>query len=424
MTADIARILVGGYAAFWALYLLLLPLVAALTKARKRAPVKLEPEGWPKIAVIVPGRNAEQVIARCVHSLRACHYPREKLDIYVVADHCADRTAESAMEAGAAVLIRDDGPQGKTYALAWALYELSNRGCTPDLYVIVDATAVVDGNFLSAMAEAWRQGEDIISSRPALSPENRSWYARCLGLMLVHRNLQCRAREKLGLSALLEGRGMAYSRGYVERFGWRLALPRVQGSHPTQDWRHAVRAVEQGYRVAFAESARLTTPLRGSFAEATQQGARWERGRLINAGTYAVRLLLLGLWERDPVKLFAALDAIQPPVAILGGLSVGIAVTGFLGPAVRLLRAGGFIPLSLVCLYGLCVALRGRRDGIEARIIIWGPLYLAWRCASFVLAWAFVDRIGLGWRSTDAAGRLNRRAPSPASGESTSKPPA
>ena len=73
---------------------------------------------------------------------------------------------------------------------------------------------------------------------------------------------------------------------------------------------------------------------------------------MLNSGTHAPWLLVRGFRQRDLVKVFAALDAIQPPVAILGGLHVGIAVTGFLGSAVGLLRAGAFIRLITWTLRG------------------------------------------------------------------------
>jgi cellulose synthase/poly-beta-1,6-N-acetylglucosamine synthase-like glycosyltransferase len=343
----------------------------------------------PTIAVIVPAHNMEMVIVRCVESLKACRYPVKKFEIVVVADHCTDETAVRARQAGVSVLEREVGPAGKTYALAWALEELDSRRLHPDQYVITDATAWVEQDFLRALAARWMHGEDIVVGRSVVATENQQWFARCLALTLVHRNLQNGCRERLGLSSLIEGRGMAYSRRYIERFGWSLALPTSASasSHPTEDWRHGVRAVEHGYRVAFAGDARVVTPLRETLSAATQQGVRWERGRMSNAMTHGLRVLWLGIRERNLRKLLAALDAIQPPVAILGALCVVIAAfAAFLprGPRIDIL---GFVPLALVGLYGVVVAAYGRKEGIKLTTIAWAPVYLAWRSLAFVLAW-------------------------------------
>jgi len=403
-TVEFVQAIVTAYATVWALYLLLFPVVASLWKSRAKALKNTLDTEYPTIAVIIPARNMGQVIGRCIGSLRTCHYPADKVDFYVVADHCSDDTAGRAQEAGATVLARQDGLPGKTYTLAWALEELRVRGITHELYVIVDATVQVTATFLVALAKRWQQGEDIITSHPRLSAENQAWYARCLGLMLVHRNLQNSSRERLHLSALLEGRGMAYSQSYIRRFGWHLALPKLnRGLHPTEDWRHGVQAVEQGYRVAFAQDAWITTPLRNSLIHATKQGSRWERGRMVNAATHALRVLLRGLWRRDLIKIFAALDAIQPPVAILGALSLGLAITSAFLPSASLMRLASLAPLPFVLLYGVGVALRGRREGIGIVAIAWAPLYIAWRCITFALAWGCLDRIRLG-RAQKGAG--------------------
>jgi cellulose synthase/poly-beta-1,6-N-acetylglucosamine synthase-like glycosyltransferase len=313
--------------------------------------------------------------------------------IYVLADHCTDDTAARAEAAGATVLLRQHGPRGKTYTIAWGIETLTQRGIKPDLYVIVDATTRVEPRFLAAMTHCWQQGEDIIACRATVSAANQQWYARCLAFMLVHRNLQGWCRERLGLSAWLEGRGMAYSREYIERFGWQLALPTgLQASHPTEDWRHGVRVVEEGYRVAFAPDAIVVSPLRNTLVEATKQGARWERGRLINALTHALRLLRHGVQQRKPIKVVAALDATQPPVALLGAFAACIALLALTFPSLNRLGVWVFAPFMLVCLYGFMVAVKGYREGLQFFTILWAPLYVIWRCISFILGWVFFDR--------------------------------
>jgi cellulose synthase/poly-beta-1,6-N-acetylglucosamine synthase-like glycosyltransferase len=348
----------------------------------------------------------ERVIARCVESLKACDFPKDKLEIYVTADHCTDDTAERARAAGASVLIRDEGQRGKTYTLAWTLDVFAGRGIAPDVYVIVDATARVDSGFLDAITARCIEGENIVISHPVVDPENQQWFAQCMGLTLAHRNLQNWARERLGLSAFIGGRGMAYSRRYIQRFGWSLALPTSSrfGSHPTEDYRHGVRAVEQGYRAAFADDARVFTPLRDSLSAATEQGVRWERGRMINALTDSPRLLLLGLRQRNLVKVLSALDGIQPPVAILIGFCAGVAVFSAAVPGSRLGMILGFVPLLLIGIYGLAVIAQGKRDGIKLRTAIWAPVYVAWRCMSFALAWTKLDRLNPSSRTKQSDG--------------------
>ncbi|ETX01444.1 MAG: hypothetical protein ETSY1_07420 [Candidatus Entotheonella factor] len=380
------------YVTMWILYLFFFPLAAGFRGPRRR---RAEPvrTGSPRLAIIIPAYNMADVIGDCVASLRHDTDRMDHVAVYVVADHCTDDTAERALAAGAQVLTRQEGMRGKTYTLAWTFDQLGQLDVVPDLHVIVDATAQVSPGFLQAFSESWRQGEDIIASRAVVSPTNQKWFAQCLGLMLIHRYLQGWYRERLGLSAWLEGRGMAYSRDYIERFGWRLALPAEQkSSHPTEDWRHGVRAAEQGYRVAFAPEAKVLTPLRRTFVEATKQNARWERGRFLNAVTHALRLLGQGLKQRRALKIFAALDGMQPPVALLGGAACALALWQVCFPAWSAAGLWVYVPLGLVGMYSLMVAYRGHFEGIHFITLFWAPLYVIWRCASFVLAWVFLDQ--------------------------------
>lgn len=393
----IARLLaavLATYATFWALFVVLVPLFGQLRRKRPAVSGPRARTDMPSVAVIVPSHDMEAVIVRCVQSLRAMRYPADRLQVFVVADHCTDRTAAQAESAGATVLVRDDGPPGKTYTIAWTLAALRQRGIRPDLYVVTDATAHVKASFLGALVARWQQGEDIVVAHSLVDVANQKWFAQCLGLTLVHRNMQNLARERLGLSALVEGRGMAYSSEYIDRFGWNLALPTSNdpSAHPTEDWRHGVRVVEHGYRVAFADDAHVYTPLRDTLSAATQQGMRWERGRMANAATHGVKVLVQAIRKREARMIFAALDAIQLPVAVLGALCV---LTGLLAVAIPgpgWLHALGLAPVIMVGIYGLFVIAQGQREGIRASAIAWAPVYVLWRCASFVLAFVAPGR--------------------------------
>ena len=387
--------LVGLIACFWALYLLVVPLLVA----GRRESIKRIDESdseYPLIVVLVPAHEMERFVGRCVRSIIGCGYPRDRVEVFVIADNCTDETVDQAESAGATALSRNEEPRGKTYALAWGICELDQRGVQPDLFVVVDATVEVAPGFLAALAMRIGGGEHIVVGHAAVHPGNKKWFTQCIGLSMAHRNLQNSAREQLGLSTLIEGRAMAYSRTYIGRHGWRLALPETgnSGSHPTEDWRHGVRAVENGYRVAYEARARVFTPLRESLGDATRQGIRWEQGRTGNAMTYGLELARKGFRKRRAVQIMTALDAMQPPVAILGGVGLVLAAVAFyLGAALTLpVLFVCIAPMVLVGLYSTIVLRQGYRDGIAPVNVLWAPVYVAWRCMAFVIAIGFMVR--------------------------------
>ena len=54
-----------------------------------------------KIGVIIAARNEEVVIGQLIKSIKAQNYPKELIDIFVVADNCTDQTALVAKGEGA-----------------------------------------------------------------------------------------------------------------------------------------------------------------------------------------------------------------------------------------------------------------------------------------------------------------------------------
>ena len=389
LVINILTTLVVLVASFWACYVLLVPLIAMVRSVFNKTAMRVPIIGdLPRVAVLIPAHNMERYASSCIDSILACAYPQDRIDVYVTADHCTDRTAILASSKGAVVLVREVEPRGKTYTLAWTIEMLKGMGKPYDLYVIVDATARVDKGFLEGLVARWADGAQIIIGHPIVDPDNLQWFARCLGLTLAHRNLQNWSRNAVGLSAFIGGRGMAYDKSYIERFGWTLALPTAEygSSHPTEDWRHGVRVVEHGYRVAFAYGAKLYTPLRESFDAATEQGVRWERGRLINMASHGFALLVRGVKELDSHKIAAGLDAIQPPVAVLAGGSILVALVNFLAPSWFVMPYLGVFPLAVIAIYSVAVIAQGHKDGIKPRTILWAPVYIVWRCTAFARA--------------------------------------
>ena len=222
---EIVRAILIVYVAFWTCYVVLPPLLAIFGRSRNACPARgVDDAVMPRIAVLIPAHNMEAVIADCLDSLWSCGYPRDLVRIFVIADHCTDQTAERAEACGATALNRNVGPAGKTYALGWTIDELAHRRVDADLYVITDATARVKSGFLAAFAARWLQGEDIAIGHSVLDSKNTRWFAQCLGLALVHRTVQKPCPGASGLSALIIGCGMAYSRQYIQQI-W--AAPRV-----------------------------------------------------------------------------------------------------------------------------------------------------------------------------------------------------
>ena len=96
-------------------------LIASIPKPRLSNSIS-NSEKIHRFAILIPAHNEEEIIGLTVRKILELDYPRDHFKIYVVADHCQDRTAEMACLAGAECLERTVEPKGrKGYALAWLL---------------------------------------------------------------------------------------------------------------------------------------------------------------------------------------------------------------------------------------------------------------------------------------------------------------
>ena len=113
------------------------------------------PEAEPgRYAVLIAARNEQAVLGPLLDSIRAQDYPRERLDIFVVADNCTDSTALVAAAHGATVFQRFDRQRvGKGYALQFLLEKLWSA-CPAgeyDGYFVFDADNLLDPGYIREM---------------------------------------------------------------------------------------------------------------------------------------------------------------------------------------------------------------------------------------------------------------------------------
>ncbi len=57
----------------------------------------MQSEDLPSVSVIVPSKNAAHLITECLQSVRAAHYPKDKLEIILVDNGSVDTTVEIAL---------------------------------------------------------------------------------------------------------------------------------------------------------------------------------------------------------------------------------------------------------------------------------------------------------------------------------------
>ena len=230
-----------------------------------------------RYAVMISARNEEEVIGELIASLKAQNYPKDKLDIYVVADNCTDRTADAAREAGAIVYERfDQVHKGKGFALGYLLHELrADVGESGyDGFFVFDADNIVDENFVAEMNKVFDTGDyaALTSYRNSKNFAD-NWISAGYGLWFMRETRFLNfPRMLLGTNCAISGTGFLISAGVVkENGGWPYHLL-------TEDIEFSANCALKGQRIGYCETAILYDEQPTTFRQSWDQLLRWSKG--------------------------------------------------------------------------------------------------------------------------------------------------
>ncbi len=367
-----------------------------------------------RFAILVPAHNEERVIGKLAGNLRELDYPKELYDIFVVADHCTDRTAGIARSRGVTVWERSHRRRRgcKGYVLEYALSRLGFiRGgqCRYDAAVIFDADNLVSSNFLRVMNNRLLEGETVIQCFIDSKNPDDNWVTAVFSLTFwLNNRFVLLARYNLGLSASLAGTGMCIAREVLQKVGWNTCTM-------TEDLEFSMQALLQGYRTTFAIETRVYDEKPLSFIVSCHQRLRWARGQINVTHRYLPRLIGQGLRERNTGKLEGGLRLGQLYAVALGGLILvaglfypdqvaATSIYNYLGqniPTARLI-----LPV-LTYLMPLIPAVLDRLPARPFRYYLLYPLFtLSWVALIF---YAIFTRHQRHWVPTDHGRALDHR---------------
>jgi len=333
------------------------------------------------LAVVIPAHDESATILRCIESLQSCDAlgNGRKVTIVVVADNCADNTAELARRAGAITIVRVDGArQGKGFALQDAFEKLLPAGF--DAFVIVDADSVVDRNFLREVAGMLDAGADAVQTRYLTLDSDASLPSRLSRIALMAFNvLRPRSRDRLGLSAGLLGNGFALPRKTL------LTVP-YSASSIVEDLEYHLRLVSAGKRVVFADRTTVWADMpTGTRALATQR-TRWEGGRLrmvkLNAIGLARQLVYGNFRALEPLLELTTLPlSFHVPLLLMILIIGSTASQTYASMAIALVA--GHIILALFVAGG---------ELQDLALLLLAPFYIAWKLILSVQVFRFARR--------------------------------
>ncbi len=249
------------------------------------------PDGrLPRVSVLVPARNEEKVVGDLVARIRAFDYPADRIEVIVVDDGSADRTAEIVRAIGAKdrrirlmTIPPGESGRGKAAALNRALLIASHP-----LIAVYDADNRPEPDSLRRLARA-------LAADPKLAAVTGKFraYNRRRNLLTRLVNLESIAFQWLIQAGRWHFLRVAFIPGtnFLIR---RDALERAGGWDPealTEDTELTFRLYRLGYRVKFLPTAVTWEQEPERLRTWVRQRTRWARGNSYVIATHGRRLL-------------------------------------------------------------------------------------------------------------------------------------
>ena len=252
-------------------YHLMFFMFSLLFKRKKPKSTLKQKEANNRFAVFVPAHDEENVIFNSVRSILTAHYPKEKYDVFVIADNCTDNTATLAELAGAKALIRHDEIQkGKQYALEWAFKQIDLRKY--DAAVILDADNHIDPELFSILDSNLTAGHNVIQAYVETKNPADSWVSMNYAYMLWYMHRLTMIRSRMKMSAWLAGTGVCIRTKVLEKVGWNVTTL-------TDDVEYTCQLLLHGEKVYMAEDALVYDLKPVRIVDSMKQRLRWIRGQ-------------------------------------------------------------------------------------------------------------------------------------------------
>ncbi len=229
-----------------------------------------------KYAILVAARNEEAVIGNLVDSIRKQDYPKELVDIFVVADNCTDNTAEAARKYGAICYERNDTTKRtKGYALQFLVENIRRDYGIESYegYFIFDADNLLKHDYISHMNDSFDAGEKIVTSYRNTKNFDDNWISASYGIHWLRTvRTEHRARSVFRLATRIQGTGFLFSNELLKD-GWNY-------TSLTEDRAFCADAVAKGYKISYNNKAEFYDEQPVDMKTAMKQRIRWSKGHL------------------------------------------------------------------------------------------------------------------------------------------------
>lgn len=232
-----------------------------------------------RYGIIIPARNEDKVVGGLIDSILASDYPKDKIDIFVIAHNCTDNTANIARQKGVHVYEYnnpEEGTMGFAFKYLFERIEEDFKTSSYDGFFLFNADNIVSSDYFSKMNDAFQyyNKKHVITSYRNSKNFGTNLTSGLYGIYFtIGCLLESRGRTLVGCSTRIQGTGYVIPSSIVKN-GWKY-------TSLTEDWEFSADQIIEGQSIKYCDDAIFYDEQPTSFKIMWRQRVRWSRGHLL-----------------------------------------------------------------------------------------------------------------------------------------------
>lgn len=251
-----------------------------------------------RYGILVSAKDEENVIPRLINSIKDADYPKDKIDIYIIAHNCKDKTADIAKSMGANVIVyNDENARTLGTAYKYAFNHINVKDY--DGFIVFNADNVVSKDYFEKLNDAFvyhKKDSVVTTFRHALNikdgtmPAIYSYYfaASCLLCYI--------GRECFNVSTRVTGCGFVVPVRLLEN-GWNY-------TSITEDIEFSADKILNGEKIRYCDDAVFYDEQPCNFKTMWFQRLRWSKGQNLTSKKYFTKLFK-ALFDKNKKNKFS-----------------------------------------------------------------------------------------------------------------------
>lgn len=229
----------------------------------------------PKVSILMPALDEAGVIGASIESILNSNYPKENLELIIIASGSTDNTVEICRKyqdkVTMKILTKELSVAGKPAALNYGLEETSH-----EILAFYDADLKMESDTLHNLVRPLAD-EKVSAAIGPIRPTNwnKNWLTKSITLEYANHTgagIFPEVRNRLGLSALLLGRNWCIRKEALNKVG------KFDENCLTEDLNLAYRLIGQGLKIQLSPKAIIYETVPSTFKSFKQQRERWIGG--------------------------------------------------------------------------------------------------------------------------------------------------